>query len=221
MAKTDWDSYYNSPYKLSTFSRRIVGRTLLSYIQTYCPATAGMTLMELGGGNSCFYHLLTQACRPAAYYVVDNNQVGLDRFRERLGDNEKTVLINGDILAMDLDIACDLVFSVGLIEHFNREDTRKAIASHFSALKEGGILILSFPTPTFLYRATRKMAELLGMWIFHDERPLVRREVMETACQYGEFLEGKIIWPIFLTQAMLVFRKNANPSAKAMRPDNP
>ena len=115
--------------------------------------------------------------------------------------------MNRDIMDLDLKIESDIVFSVGLIEHFSVENTRQAVLSHFKALKEDGILILSFPTPTFLYKITRKIAELLGLWIFHDERPLKIDEVLETVNKHGELLERKIIWPIFLTQAMLVVRK--------------
>jgi D-lactate dehydrogenase len=39
------------------------------------------------------------------------------------------------------------VFSVGLVEHFGPEGTRKAIQTHFDLLWEGVYAIVSFPTP--------------------------------------------------------------------------
>ena len=207
MKKTNWDSYYNKPYKFAGFTKRIITRVLLKYIQQYTPAKTGMTMMELGGGNSCFYELFDETFQPKAYYIVDNNQVGLDEFSRRIGKRENTHLINQDVLDPDLKVECDLVFSVGLIEHFSVENTREAILAHFDVLKSGGILILGFPTPTFLYKITRKISELLGLWIFHDERPLKIAEVLDTVNRHGELLEKKIIWSIFLTQAMLVIKK--------------
>lgn len=207
MKKTDWDSYYNKPYKFAGFTKRIITRVLLKYIQQYIPIKNGITMMEFGGGNSCFYELFDATFQPKAYYIIDNNQVGLDEFSRRIGKRENTYLINRDILDPGLKVECDIVFSVGLIEHFSVENTRKAILSHFSVLKRGGILILGFPTPTFLYKITRKISELLGLWIFHDERPLKIGEVLDTVDQHGDLLEKKVIWPIFLTQAMLVIKK--------------
>jgi hypothetical protein len=179
----------------------------MNYIKKHAPAETGFTMLEFGGGNSCFYQLFDSVFRPGKYYIIDNNKVGLEAFSRRIGKRENTVLLDRDVLAVDMDVEADVVFSVGLIEHFSVEDTRKAVLSHFQAVKKGGLLILGFPTPTFLYRITRKISELLGLWIFHDERPLKVDEVMETVDQHGDLLEKKIIWPIFLTQAMLVIRK--------------
>jgi SAM-dependent methyltransferase len=207
MKKTDWDGYYNKPYKFAGFTKRIITRVLLKYIQRYIPVKNNIAMMEFGGGNSCFYELFDRTFQPKAYYIVDNNQAGLDEFSRRIGKRGNTHLVNRDILDPDLKVECDIVFSVGLIEHFSVENTRKAILSHFGVLKKGGILILGFPTPTFLYKITRKISELLGLWIFHDERPLKINEVLNTVNQYGELLGKKIIWSIFLTQAMLVIKK--------------
>ncbi|NIM13828.1 MAG: methyltransferase domain-containing protein [Candidatus Aminicenantes bacterium] len=207
MKKTDWNAYYRKPYKFAGFTKRIITRVVLKYIRKYSPVQRNFTLLEFGGGNSCFYELFNRVFEPDKYYIVDNNQVGLEELRRRTGERENTVLVNQDILDPDLDVECDLVFSVGLIEHFSVDNTRKAILSHFNVLKKGGILILGFPTPTFLYKITRKISELLGLWIFHDERPLTIEEVLNTANQHGELLDQTIIWSIFLTQAVVVIKK--------------
>lgn len=213
MKKTDWDSYYEKPYKTSGFLKGIVTRRLLNVIKKYSPVEKGVSLLEFGGGNSCFYELFDRTFEPSGYYIVDNNQVGLNRFAERIGERPNTHLMNRDILdtAGSGDIQCDIVFSIGLIEHFSPENTRKAILSHFKVLKRGGLLILGFPTPTFLYRITRKISEILGLWMFHDERPITIGEVLETVDGHGCVLEKKIIRAIFLTQAMVVIKKDKKP----------
>lgn len=207
MKKTNWNRYYSEPYKFSGFTKKVITRVLLRYLKKYFPGKKNIKVTEFGGGNSCFYEILQQEFRPMEYCVVDNNQVGLDELRKQVGERKNTRLIKQDILAPDLEMECDVVFSVGLIEHFSIENTRRAILSHFKVLKKGGILILGFPTPTFLYKITRKISELLGLWIFHDERPLKIGEILDTVNKHGQLLEKKIIWPIFLTQAMLVILK--------------
>jgi hypothetical protein len=83
-----------------------------------------------------------------------------------------------DILSFqDLQRRAERVFSVGLIEHFDPAGTRKATPPHFDLLRERGCAIIFFPTPTWLYRFASAIAEVLGVWRFHDERPLARDEV--------------------------------------------
>jgi cyclopropane fatty-acyl-phospholipid synthase-like methyltransferase len=108
---------------------------------------------------------------------------------------------------MKTDFKTDVVFSVGLIEHFNKEGTRKAVEAHFELVKDGGTVILFFPTPTLLYGFTRFLAELFRLWIFHDERPLRNEEVESYIEKYGTVIHRETIWPIFLTQSVLVVRK--------------
>ena len=208
MKKTDWDSYYNKPYKTATVTRKITGSELVNHIKKNLPQKQDLTIVELGGANSCFYELLQTNFNFKNYIIVDNNQVGLDKFKERIKDNRNVSLFNNDILNQDTSYDADIALSVGLIEHFSPQDTQKAIIAHFNAVKDDGIVVMTFPTPTFLYQITRKIAEMLNLWIFYDERPLKLNEVSSTALQYGELLDSKIIWPIFLTQTIAVFKKN-------------
>ena len=111
-------------------------------------------------------------------------------------------------LKIDLPLAADLVFSVGLIEHFDREGTRQAVAAHFDLLKPGGIAVIGFPTPTPLYRLAWMAAELAGAWILHDERPLRLDEVAAAAGPHARLLSHRILWPIVFTQCLAVWRKH-------------
>lgn len=211
---TDWDQYYKKPYKTTSFSRPITIKHVLGYLKKYAPADRNFSITEFGGGNSCFYDTFKAELKPSRYYIADNNQTGLDAFRQRVGENKdgnsdtEIVLLNRDILDFKDDWQSDIVYSVGLIEHFSVEDTREAVLAHLQVLKPGGLLLIGFPTPTFLYRITRTIAQLLDLWIFHDERPLNKEEVLETLRPHGDILETSILWPIFLTQAFIALRKN-------------
>ena len=68
-------------------------------------------------------------------------------------------------------------------------------------------MIITFPTPTWLYRIVRKFAEWIGVWVFHDERPLSFDEVRESLILHGEILYECTNWPIILTQGVIVTRK--------------
>jgi SAM-dependent methyltransferase len=210
MKKTDWDQYYSRPYKTATFSRKITEKILLRLIKKYSPVSCEKLLIgELGGANSCFFEGVREKIKPAQYYIIDNNQFGLDEFQKRIRNSDNVFLYNKDILNMESNLKLDIIFSVGLIEHFSVENTKKAVMAHFKMLKPNGIAIISFPTPTFLYRITRFLSEVLGLWIFHDERPLSGQEVSDAVKDNGTILYEKIIWPIFLTQKIMVIRNSS------------
>jgi hypothetical protein len=79
----------------------------------------------------------------------------------------------------------DVVLSVGLIEHFDQAENAKVVAAHFDNAKPGGWVLISFPNPTWLYRASRASLEFAGLWRFPDERPLRREDVLATASRFG------------------------------------
>lgn len=206
--ETDWDSYYSKPYKTATVTRKITQARLIQYMKEYAGADKNTEICELGGANSCFFNAIQERVKPKNYVIIDNNQLGLDKFEERIGKRDDVGLFKADVLDMQHDGKFDLVFSVGLIEHFSVEGTAKAIKSHFKLLKPGGTAIITFPTPTFLYKATRFFAELFGMWIFHDERPLKFPEVLSVIEKQGKLSGKEIIWPIILTQGIVAARKS-------------
>ena len=207
MEPTDWDRYYRRPSLAAGVTRRITAAALVRRMRA---AVAPQPIVvELGGGDSCFFDRVDAELRPREYHVVDNNELGLERLRRRLGPRSDVQLHLQDVLKIDLPLAADLVFSVGLIEHFDREGTRQAVAAHFDLLKPGGIAVIGFPTPTPLYRLARMAAELAGAWIFHDERPLRLDEVAAAAAgPHARLLSHRILWPIVFTQCLAVWRKH-------------
>lgn len=206
--RTDWDLYYSKPFKSATFTRRITENVLQRLIKNYTDASNDKLLIgELGGANSCFFDSIKARFGPAEYHIIDNNRFGLLKFQERVKNLDSVFLHNDDILNLNLKLALDMVYSVGLIEHFSPEDTRKAVEAHFRILRPNGVAIISFPTPTFLYRISRFLSETLGLWIFHDERPITEEEISSAVKDYGTILYSKIIWPILLTQRIVVVRK--------------
>lgn len=204
--KTDWDSYYNKPYKTTTYSRAITQKNLLKLMSRY-KNKEFIHIAEFGGANSCFFDAIQKTIKPSHYSIIDNNELGLKKFIERKSQNNSVSIHHADVLDLNIQNQFDLTFSVGLIEHFCEKDTATIIEKHFEATKPGGTIVITFPTPTFLYKATRYLAEKMNLWIFHDERPLMPNEVIATCNKKGSVLFRKTIWPIFLTQHVIVVKK--------------
>ena len=173
-AAIDWNPYNRSLPFTSLLARKYTARVLLAALREFPYSRDGGVIIELGGANSCFLDRIVRELQPSAYHIVDNNDHGLNILSQRAGKPPQVRLHSGDVLSMNLNLHADAVFSIGLIEHFNPADTRTAVRKHFESLRPGGYAILSFPAPTLLYRATRRVTEFFGLWNFPDERPLSR-----------------------------------------------
>lgn len=208
MDGTDWDCYYSRPFPAAAITRRITTTSLIRQIRRFL-GDARPAIVELGGGNSCFVDALYAALAPVSYTVMDNNRLGLSLLARRRHDRPGLVLMEDDVLTPRCRATADLVFSVGLIEHFDPTGTRAAIDAHYRYARPGGLVVIGFPTPTWLYRATRNLAESLHLWRFPDERPLAFHEVREAMGAHGEILGEDLVWPIILTQGLLAGRKRS------------
>ncbi|MDX2150138.1 MAG: bifunctional glycosyltransferase family 2/GtrA family protein [Bryobacteraceae bacterium] len=195
---TDWDEYYRRTPPTARLTRKHTERQLIAMLGRCGEARE---MVEFGGANSCFAEAVMKAVRPRRYMAVDTNEYGLSLLPARVPGAEAR---RGDVLAGDPAVRADVVFSVGLIEHFDPAGTRRAVHTHFDAAREH--VLLSFPTPTWLYRLARGMAEGAGVWKFPDERPLEREEVLQAVGERGELMAERLLWPLVFTQRMMLFR---------------
>jgi cyclopropane fatty-acyl-phospholipid synthase-like methyltransferase len=209
LRKTDWTKYYQSPFKTAAVTRKITCTAIMKMLKKHIHGLKGLSLIELGGANSAFFEVFIRELEPCSYTIIDNNCAGLEKTRQKIRPGDHVHLLNRDLLTWQPDIPeADLVISTGLIEHFDLRGTAGMIRAHFDLAKPEGHVLMTFPTPTVMYRTARIIAEQLGMWIFHDERPLTMHEVGKTAQLHGTELERGIIWPIVLTQGIVLFKKD-------------
>ena len=205
---TDWTRYYESPFPAARFTRRITGRILVNMLASASFPSGSGGIIELGGGNSAFCDTLMRHFCPSHYTVVDSNPHGVEMFRASHPEPD-TKAICSDILTLDLASfePADLVFSVGLVEHFSEGQTKLAIRRHFELVKPGGLVLISFPTPTFSYRLIRRAAETLGIWRFPDERPIPLEDAVRLCAEHGDVLAKRLNRAILLTQGIVLARK--------------
>jgi SAM-dependent methyltransferase len=202
---TDWDRYYTSVPVTAKLTRRYTSSVLASVLARY--GVPEPSILEIGGANSCFLpRLMRSTPPPRSYDVVDSNQYGLSLLSERAQHDPRIHLHQQSIFNLRVHSPYDIVFSVGLVEHFDQELTRKAILAHFDVVRPGGLVVITFPTPTLLYRVVRSMLEKTGAWKFPDERPLRPEEVKSTASMRGKVLYEKTLWPLILTQHLIAVR---------------
>ncbi|MBK1699529.1 class I SAM-dependent methyltransferase [Thiococcus pfennigii] len=205
---TDWDRYYAKPAATARFTRRLTERRLLALLRGTLGGQGALSVCELGGANSCFAATFLEALPIRSYRIVDTNARGLALLAARFGDDGRVAWEQGDVLAPDPAHGgrYDLVYSVGLIEHFDPVGTRRAIATHLDYCRPGGLVLMTFPTPTWLYRGLRALLETAGLWGFPDERALGFDEVLAGFAGRGELVHRSINWAILLTQGIVAVR---------------
>lgn len=208
MERTDWDSYYRRPAATAQVTRRFTQRLLIrTFRRAIRPSSPGISICELGGANSCFADALVESLPVASYHIIDSNQFGISLLEKKYGSNGVVSWECADVMdAVNPQRLFDIVYSVGLIEHFDIERTAIAVSRHFELVKPAGIVVITFPTPTWLYRVSRGSIEAVRQWQFPDERPLGFEEVRNAISPHGKIVREFINWPIILTQGVVVAR---------------
>ena len=205
---TDWTAYYKEEKSwFSTFTQQFTLKEILHHIKENEP----LDLIELGGGNSCFAKELCNRRIIKRYDIIDNNNLAVEQFRRQELASQSHTGYLFDLLNKEekIDSALyDFVYSVGLIEHFIGEDIGTVIERHFECCKPGGIVLISFPTPTVKYRIIRKCMEVTGRWQFHDEVPLTYEAVRDIFTCNGDIQAHYVNRKLPLTQMIVVTKKN-------------
>ncbi|MCM1174270.1 MAG: class I SAM-dependent methyltransferase [Blautia sp.] len=205
---TDWTDYYTKPKSvISSVTQKITLRYLTGLIRKYSISDK-LRVMECGGGNSCFAKNIADALDIKYYDIVDNCKIGIDKALDNpairnawYADLSKE--INDDVIAQKYN----LVYSVGLVEHFSEKKRKKVIENHFKLCEKKGYVLITAPTPAFQYRFIRRCMELLHLWQFWDESPVMLEELVKEMKPYGEIISAGINRKLPLTQCVVIALK--------------
>ena len=212
--RTDWERYYRNPYPTAKWSRRIMANALADAIRRHAPRREALSILEIGGGNSCFLAGLMEQFHFGEYLILDNSTEGMRRARERFAPvyGDRVRYREADVFEPAADLAgrYDVVLSVGLIEHFTDEEIVRLVRLHADFARPDGLVVIAVPTPTIFYRIVRTGAELLGIWQFPDERPIRRRRLVELMSGAGLRITSQhTFWSQLLTQSLVTGRRDA------------
>jgi SAM-dependent methyltransferase len=141
-----WDQYWSHislPLEMAR-GRSLYLDEILGVFDRYLPHDKRMSVLEIGGapGQYIAYLYRQYGIEPN---VLDNSPIGCQKTVENfrlLAIPGKAHL--GDMFDSNLALPqFDIVFSLGLIEHF--QDLEKVVSAHLQFLKPGGILVLGCP----------------------------------------------------------------------------
>lgn len=203
---TDWDQYYRKPSKASRFTRALTTNKIIRLLRPFTQC-GEISVCEIGGANSCILPAIAEQFGLERYHIIDNNLYGLSLLNDGANDHhvssEHLNILSEGPREEDL---FDIVLSIGLIEHFDEAGTKRAIEEHIIRCRPDGVILLTFPTPTWLYTATRWGAEKLDSWNFPDERPLRFPEVLKGLSDKADIIHTSITWGTVLTQGCVLAR---------------
>ena len=102
---TDWNQYYRNIPATATVTRKYTAAVLVSMIRRYgVPLeTSGLSIVEIGGANSCFIHAIMSRIRTRLYDVIDTNEFGLGLLARRFGDTRPVRLFRQSVLDLSYD----------------------------------------------------------------------------------------------------------------------
>jgi SAM-dependent methyltransferase len=150
--KGNWDAVWGqkSTKRKVNFLRKvgyfyIEASSLLSkYINNYTKSDKKYSIIELGCGGSSYLPYLQKKYKNLQIFGIDKSQKGCKSTNIILNENTFSgCIVCGDIFQNPFNKKFDIVFSVGLIEHFEKPD--KILEKHVELLKPGGLLICIVP----------------------------------------------------------------------------
>ena len=170
---------------------------------------APISVLELGCGTGYVARRIAERYGAERLVVVDSNASMMDITRQTLQGLECTVeFVEADCFQIGLLGRFDLVYSNGLVEHFDDARRARLLQIHADHVKGGGYCIVHAPTPSLSYRLLRGASERLGLWEHHDETPLPLQQLVQEVRQTGlEVLEVGYFWRAYLTEAGVMARK--------------
>lgn len=151
-----WENYWEEkPENKGSKKPNLLFKEILKTFDRYLPHAEGLTILEIGGGQGEYLLYLAQHFGYKAH-SLDYSEIGNQQTLETFSTaGLPVVLYERDLFADNSDIPkFDIVFSLGLIEHF--DEPEKVIAKHLELLKPGGILLLGVPNFAGVYQLALK-----------------------------------------------------------------
>jgi SAM-dependent methyltransferase len=146
MTSADWDGYWASQSLPSEVKKgaQVNTTAILSVLDRFVASKVPLSVLEVGGAPGAYTAYLWRQFGHDIC-VLDNSPLGVELARRNfqlLGVPGRVV--QGDLFAPERPIPqFDVVYSLGLIEHF--DDTGAVVAAHLRYLRPGGTLIIGCP----------------------------------------------------------------------------
>lgn len=165
-----WDDYWRATELPQEFTEESTSRYIKAFLEPfdrYFPRDPSLSMLEIGGAPGRY---LAYFHRRFGYAVnaLEYSTVGYELARrnlELLGI--PATVVQGDMFDTSVQIGpCDIVYSLGLIEHF--DDPLAVAEAHLRFVKPGGLLVIGVPN---LRGIAPKLYEWLSPSVLETHHP--------------------------------------------------
>ena len=186
--------------------RRVYNYFFLRMLSRY--VTSETRLLELGSGTSSLLMQLAPNVKEVVGLDITKASIDLSENAAHEAGISNAHFILGDCLTYPFEPTYDIVWSQGLMEHFqNPEDIAKA---HLRALKPGGTALISVPYRysyhTIWYLLTRPRI-LRPLWPWTDQVFYNKRMLAEIGAKVTPHVRTFLLYPFFLGIAIVELKK--------------
>lgn len=135
-------------------------------------------LMEIGCGTSSLLLTLSEEVKSLTGMDVSENALRISMKKADEAGIKNISFINDDFIYTKKKKQYDIIWSQGLIEHF--EDSKKAVEKHLSFTKNGGYTMISVPSKYslfYIWYTLSKMLCLRRMWPWPEQKFFTKGEM--------------------------------------------
>jgi len=184
-----WDSFWAIHASKNDFFHRFLWLLRFLFSSAYARHIAQATgklhsanLLEIGCGSARTLHYLDQTYEACECFALDLSPQAIHLVHSI---NPKFQTAIADAFSVPLESnQFDVTFSIGLIEHFTREQAGQIVSEKIRVTRTGGIITIMVPWKSSAYNLIVRKA--FGRhWPFGDENPFRRGELMLFMEQLG------------------------------------
>jgi SAM-dependent methyltransferase len=204
-----WDSFWAIHASKNDILHRLLWHVRILFSSAYSKHIASAmgthvtpSFLEIGCGSARTLHYLSRFYKACECYALDLSPQAIHLVRSINPAFHSSI---ADAFALPLESnQFDACFSIGLIEHFTREQARQIISEKARVTKIGGFVIIMVPWKNSVYNLIVRRA-FGSHWPFGDENPFHRRELALFMEQLG--LEENKVHVIYGSTLLGIGRK--------------
>ncbi|MEA3490204.1 MAG: methyltransferase domain-containing protein [Candidatus Omnitrophota bacterium] len=156
----------------------------LDLIIKYLAKGNKLKALEVGCGAAIDLHIIAEGCEAEMFGIDISQEAFVIARKIQQYFSKKVYLALGDVRNLEFaDDSFDMVFSQGLIEHF--ETPIYVLREQVRVLKPGGVLIVNVPQKYTVYTLYKHLMALLGRWEWGNEKEYSSGQLK----RFGDYLE--------------------------------